>query len=233
VRDRLLAAGTDRDLLVPPAPSEQPYPLVALGRPSAAAPPTRRRTFLAVTVTVLAAIAGMAALAFVPMGARSDGAEARATRATVAGVQTNRSPGKVAVRQPREANTPPRARSRGSTPAPATPAPATPAPTTSAPAATNKPRKTARRDLPTTRTFVWPSVPRATRYRVEFFRRGRKIFQASPLRPRLELPQQWQYKGRRFHLIRGIYRWRVRPAFGRSSTRLGQPITSSTWTFTG
>jgi hypothetical protein len=213
VRDRLLADGTDPDLLIAgPETSEELPRLEAPDQPPAAPARSRRRTVLAVTATVLATIAGMAALALVSLRSRSDEAVARTTPAATAGGDTARSTGKVAAGRPRKGRARREVRSQRSKP---------PARVTN--------RKPPRRVVRTTRTFVWPSVPRATRYRVEFFRRGRKIFEASPLRPRLELPQRWQYKGRRFRLTRGTYRWRVRPAFGRFSPRLGQPITSSTW----
>lgn len=81
-----------------------------------------------------------------------------------------------------------------------------------------------------TRTFVWPSVSGARFYRVEFFRRRSKVFEASPTKTRLELPLRWSFRGRRFRLTPGTYRWEVRPAFGsRSRPRLGPPITQSTW----
>jgi hypothetical protein len=82
-----------------------------------------------------------------------------------------------------------------------------------------------------TRVFVWPAVSRATFYKVEFFRRGRKIFDASPTMPRIELPLRWVFRGRHFRLTPATYRWEVRAAFGpRSRPRYGQPITRSTWT---
>jgi hypothetical protein len=81
------------------------------------------------------------------------------------------------------------------------------------------------------RTFVWPPVSGAAFYRVEFFRGRRKVFEASPTKPRLELPLSWSHGGRRFRLTRGKYRWEVRPAFGaRSRPRYGPPVTRSTWT---
>jgi hypothetical protein len=86
------------------------------------------------------------------------------------------------------------------------------------------------REFPT-RVFIWPAVSRATFYKVEFFRHGRKIFEASPTIPRIELPLRWAFRGRRFRLTPAIYRWEVRAAFGpRSGPRYGQPITQSTWT---
>jgi hypothetical protein len=86
------------------------------------------------------------------------------------------------------------------------------------------------RAAPLTRLFVWPKVSRATFYKVEFFRGGRKIFEASPTTPRLELPLRWVYRGRGIRLTPGTYRWDVRPAFGpRSRPRYGTLITRSSW----
>ena len=82
-----------------------------------------------------------------------------------------------------------------------------------------------------TRLFVWPAVSRATFYRVEFFRRGRKIFKASPTSSRIELPLRWVFRGRHFRLTPATYRWEVRAAFGpRSRPRYGKFITRSMWT---
>lgn len=81
-----------------------------------------------------------------------------------------------------------------------------------------------------TRTFVWPAAPGATFYRVEFFRDGRKIFDASPATARIELPLRWVFRGRHFRLTKATYRWEVRPAFGpRSHPRYGKLITRSVW----
>jgi hypothetical protein len=84
--------------------------------------------------------------------------------------------------------------------------------------------------LPSTRLFIWPGVKHATHYKVEFFRRGRRVFIAWPSAPRLELPLRWRYEGRSMRLVRGVYSWRVSPAYGvRSHRRLGLPIVRSTW----
>jgi hypothetical protein len=86
-----------------------------------------------------------------------------------------------------------------------------------------------RSDLPT-RTFIWPAVSRARFYKVQFFRGGRTIFEASPAVPRLEFPLRWAFRGRHFRLTPGTYRWKVRAAFGpRSRPRYGRLITRSTW----
>jgi hypothetical protein len=84
---------------------------------------------------------------------------------------------------------------------------------------------------PETRLFVWLPQRRASRYRVEFFRHGKKIFQTTTLKARLVLPGRWVFKGRRVQLTPGNYRWTVRPGFGsRSNARYGRPIVASRWT---
>ena len=79
-----------------------------------------------------------------------------------------------------------------------------------------------------TRVFVWLGVRGASHYKVEFFRSGKKIFEATPARPRLKLPERWEYRGRRFELDPGKYRWSVRAGFGpRSNARYGRAIVAS------
>jgi hypothetical protein len=81
-----------------------------------------------------------------------------------------------------------------------------------------------------TRIFVWPAVPHAAYYKVQFFRGGDEVFEALPSTPRLGLPLQWVYKGRRLRLVPGTYSWRVLPAFGpRAHPRYGDPIVRSLW----
>jgi hypothetical protein len=81
-----------------------------------------------------------------------------------------------------------------------------------------------------TRVFIWPAVSRASFYKVEFFRDGRTIFEATPAAARLKFPLRWAFRGRRFRLTPGTYRWNVRAAFGpRSHPRYGRLITRSTW----
>jgi hypothetical protein len=93
------------------------------------------------------------------------------------------------------------------------------------------PRSARARVAPETRLFVWLPHRRASHYRVEFFRRGKKIFQATTLKARLVLPDRWVFKGHRVQLTPGNYRWTVRPGFGsRLNARYGRPIVSSRWT---
>lgn len=78
--------------------------------------------------------------------------------------------------------------------------------------------------------FVWVPAARASHYRVEFFRRGAKVFEAFPTSPRIALPARWVYRGRRFQLAPGRYSWRVRPGYGsRREKRYGATIVRSTW----
>ena len=78
--------------------------------------------------------------------------------------------------------------------------------------------------------FVWLPVRGASHYRVEFFRGRKKIFEARPSKARLELPERWTYRGRRFRVTPGRYRWSVRPGFGSpSAARYARAIVRSAW----
>jgi hypothetical protein len=78
---------------------------------------------------------------------------------------------------------------------------------------------------PSVRVFGWPEVPGARYYDVEIFRGTEKILEAKPSINRLRVAGQWTYHGRRFKLVRGRYRWRVRPGFGeRRAGHLGPPV---------
>ncbi len=60
-------------------------------------------------------------------------------------------------------------------------------------------------------TFVWPTVEGVGAYEVELFRDEERILVARTAQPRLTLDRQWTYRGRRFTLAPGSYRWSVRP----------------------
>lgn len=82
---------------------------------------------------------------------------------------------------------------------------------------------------PRPEVFGWVPVPRATHYRVEFFRGRTKIFEALPAVPRLELPRSWRYRGRLYRFVGGGYTWVVRPGFGpRPRARYGREIVRAT-----
>jgi len=88
----------------------------------------------------------------------------------------------------------------------------------------------AKKKRPQSRTFIWLGVPRATHYRVTFYRGRSKVFEAWPSSPRLVIPIIARYDGRRTRFTRGRYTWTVRPAFGpRARARYGAPIVNSTW----
>ena len=75
------------------------------------------------------------------------------------------------------------------------------------------------------RVFVWAPVRGAAFYEFELFRKQTKIFEARPTDTRVALPTHWLYRGRRFFLMPGHYRWVVRPAFGsRRRGQLGSPV---------
>jgi hypothetical protein len=80
------------------------------------------------------------------------------------------------------------------------------------------------------RVFIWPAVSGVTFYKVEFFRRGREVFEALSAKARVELPTRWVYQGRTYKLEAGTYTWQVSPGFGpRSRLRYGNPIVRSIW----
>lgn len=94
----------------------------------------------------------------------------------------------------------------------------------------SSPHRTAKKKRPQSRTFIWLGVPRATHYRVTFYRGRSKVFEAWPSSPRLVIPIIARYDGRRTRFTRGRYTWTVRPAFGpRARARYGAPIVNSTW----
>jgi hypothetical protein len=79
--------------------------------------------------------------------------------------------------------------------------------------------------------LTWAPVKRASYYNV-LLMRGRKIFSAWPARTSLRLPRTWTYKGRRYRLRSGTYRWYVWPGFGRvSAARYGKLLGGSTFVF--
>jgi ribosomal protein L34 len=87
------------------------------------------------------------------------------------------------------------------------------------------------RSSPPASVFVWLPVRGASHYKVEFFRGGRKVFEARTAKARLELPRRWTFRGRRFEVTPGNYRWSVQPGFGaRSNARYGATIVASRWT---
>ena len=83
--------------------------------------------------------------------------------------------------------------------------------------------------ISTTPLLVWTPVRGATYYNVVLVR-GRRVFSAWPVRPRLQIPRSWVYRGRRQRLRAGLYRWYVWPGFGRlAAGRYGRMLGASTF----
>jgi hypothetical protein len=80
--------------------------------------------------------------------------------------------------------------------------------------------------------LVWTPVRGAAYYNVLLVR-ARKVYSAWPVRPRLQLPRSWLFRGQRYRLRPGLYRWYVWPGFGRlSASRFGPLLGGSTFVFT-
>jgi hypothetical protein len=75
----------------------------------------------------------------------------------------------------------------------------------------------------------WMARRGAMYYNVQVWR-GRKIFSAWPTGTSLQLPRAWTYRGRRYRLSPGRYRWYVWPGLGRrSEKRFGRLLGSSSF----
>jgi hypothetical protein len=80
--------------------------------------------------------------------------------------------------------------------------------------------------------FAWARVKGASYYNFQLIR-GRRVFSAWPAHPSLRLPRTWIYRGRRYRLKPGLYRWYVWPGYGRiSAQRYGRVLGSSTFVVT-
>jgi hypothetical protein len=81
--------------------------------------------------------------------------------------------------------------------------------------------------------LVWTAVRRASYYNVQLIR-GRRVLSAWPTSPSFQLRRTWLYKGRRYRLRPGVYRWYVWPGYGRiSAARYGRPLGGSTFVVSG
>ena len=82
--------------------------------------------------------------------------------------------------------------------------------------------------------LAWTPVKKASYYNVLLIR-GRKVLSAWPTSPGYRLRRTWMYKGRRYRLRPGVYRWYVWPGYGPiSAARYGRrPLGSSTFVVTG
>jgi hypothetical protein len=79
----------------------------------------------------------------------------------------------------------------------------------------------------------WTAVKGVRYYNLQLIR-GRKVLSAWPIRPDFQLRQTWVYKGRRYRLRPGLYRWYVWPGKGRiAAGRYGRLLGSSTFLVSG
>jgi hypothetical protein len=77
--------------------------------------------------------------------------------------------------------------------------------------------------------LAWKAVEGATYYNVQVWRK-RRVLSMWPSGTSLRLKQSWKYKGRRYHLSPGRYRWYVWPGLGRrAQERYGRLIGSSSF----
>jgi len=74
--------------------------------------------------------------------------------------------------------------------------------------------------------LVWKAHRGATYYNVQVWR-GRRIFSAWPSHRSLKLPREWTYRGRRYRLTPGRYRWYVWPGLGARVRRDFGPLIGS------
>jgi hypothetical protein len=79
----------------------------------------------------------------------------------------------------------------------------------------------------------WTSDRKADYYNVQLYRGNRKVLSAWPKRAGFQLASKWSYRGHRYRLRPGKYRWYVWPGFGRrSAVNYGAAIGSSTFVVT-
>jgi hypothetical protein len=83
-------------------------------------------------------------------------------------------------------------------------------------------------------TLVWARAKGASYYNVQLIRAGRKVLSAWPARTSFRLRRTWLYKGQRYRLQPGVYRWYVWPGYGRiSAARYApRPLGSSSFVVT-
>jgi hypothetical protein len=78
-------------------------------------------------------------------------------------------------------------------------------------------------------TLAWTRVKKASYYNLQLIR-GRKVLSVWTLRPSFQMRRAWIYKGRRYRLKPGVYRWFVWPGFGRiKAAKYGRMLGSSTF----
>jgi hypothetical protein len=77
--------------------------------------------------------------------------------------------------------------------------------------------------------LVWTAVRGASYYNVVLVR-SHRVYSAWPVRARLQLPRSWKYRGRKYKLRPGTYRWYVWPGRGKlSAGRYGKLLGASSF----
>jgi hypothetical protein len=80
--------------------------------------------------------------------------------------------------------------------------------------------------------LVWKRVKGAGYYNVQLMR-GRRVLSAWPTRARFQLRRSWVFRGQRYRLRPGVYRWYVWPGLGRlSAGRFGHLLGGSSFVVT-
>jgi len=77
----------------------------------------------------------------------------------------------------------------------------------------------------------WGAVPRASYYHVQLFRGGKRILATWPATPQLALSSTWSWRGHRYRLDRGTYRWYVWAGYGRRSAARYKRVGTAAFTF--
>jgi hypothetical protein len=81
--------------------------------------------------------------------------------------------------------------------------------------------------------LVWTAVKQASYYNLQLVRDGR-VLSTWPERASFQLRRTWIYKGRRYRLRPGVYRWYVWPGFGRvAAARYGRLLGASSFVISG
>ena len=81
--------------------------------------------------------------------------------------------------------------------------------------------------------LVWGAQKGASYYNVILVR-GRRVLSAWPTQARLQLPRAWRYRGHKYKLRPGTYKWFVWPGFGPlSAGRYGKMLGGSSFTLGG
>jgi hypothetical protein len=81
--------------------------------------------------------------------------------------------------------------------------------------------------------LVWVASPGAHYYNVQLFRGAVKMLSVWPTKTSLALPRGWKYRGRRYRLTQGTYRWYVWPGVGpKADAKYGPLLGASTFTIT-